>query len=148
MSGFCIFAIVYIIYCDEDTNTYIIIAMTILCGIGAAISPMKWTLIREYNDYYQCSDIASGVMNTIGCSAGFIMPWIIGIMMDYNWEQRGGQTDIDGDRIYTVEDYNYGFILIPICLCIYFLIALNLKETNGNIVQWNDQQSYFAKFCC
>ena len=80
--------------------------------------------------------------------AGYIMPYIIGMMMDYNWEQRGGQTDINGDRIYIVEDYNYGFILIPICCCIYLLNALIIKETNGNIIQWNDQQSYFVKFCC
>ena len=85
-------------------------------------------------------------MNSIGVSAGFVMPWIIGILMDMNWERREGVTDTDGDRIYTVEDYNYGFIVIPICSCVYLLFALIIKETNGNIIQWNENQSYFRKF--
>eukprot|EP01084_Bolivina_argentea_P163846 284964_1 len=99
--GFILLAPNYIIYCDENANMYVIILMNFLIGVGTGISALPFALIREYNDYNQCSDIAGGLFNTICSSAAFVLQWSVGILVDYHWEKRNGEMNHDNERIYT-----------------------------------------------
>ena len=81
--------------------------MNILSGIGCGIIPIGFALVREYNDFYKCSDVASGITNTIGKSSAFVMQWLMGILIDYNWENRNGGFDEHNERDYNVNKYSY-----------------------------------------
>eukprot|EP01084_Bolivina_argentea_P203380 347385_1 len=103
----------YIIYCDKNTSMNMILLMNIIGGIGTGVSAVTFALAREYNEYFECSDIASSIVNTISSTSGFIMPWLVGILIDYNWRYRNDhELNDNNDRIYTETDYDFGFIVI------------------------------------
>jgi len=127
---------IYIIYGDEDSTPLIVlIACNILSGFGCGIVTVTFVLCREYNQ--ECADIASGVLNTLSVTAGFIMNWLIGILMDFNFDRRNGQIEpVTEDRIYTADDYNFGFMVIPIVAAICIVLSFMTKETNGKSTQY------------
>eukprot|EP01084_Bolivina_argentea_P153035 266848_1 len=135
-----------IIYCDaSNMNIYIIGLLNILTGLGCGSTSIIFAIVREYNDFYECSDIASGYVNTMGTIAGFVVQWLIGVLMDINWTMRYGKhiNDGSGQRKYNIHDYNYAFIIIPIIVAINFFTAILIKETNGQsiIYQTNETSS-------
>eukprot|EP01084_Bolivina_argentea_P158157 275543_1 len=134
---------IYIIYCDENANIYVIVLMNVIAGIGTGLKSIIFASVREYNDYYGCSDIASSIVNTIGVSSAFIMQWLIGILIDHNWSNRDGELDENNERIYVVKDYNEGFIVIPIMIGMNCFIAIFMRETNGKPLAYDN-----AKRCC
>ena len=146
--GFILLAPNYIIYCDENANMGVIIAMNFLIGVGTGISALPFALIREYNECNECSDIAGGLFNTICSSAAFILQWLVGILMDIHWERRDGEVSEANERIYTVQDYNYGLVVIPVCSAIYLVIGLIVRETNAQIIHWDNNKPYFERYFC
>ena len=139
---------IFIIYCHADTNMYVIILMNILSGFGTGVPSIVFAFVREYNDYYECSDIAGGIVNTMASASGFIVQWLIGVLIDYNWESRDGDFKEDGERDYSVSDYNLGFVTILIVIGMNVSMTLVLKETNGKKVQWDESKGCFRKFVC
>ena len=47
-------------------------------------------------DTFKCQDTDTGFVNTMRTSSGFIKQLLMGIMIDINWENRGGD-DYDSD---------------------------------------------------
>ena len=137
---------IYIVYCGENTSVWLIILANIMGGAGTGIASLPFAMVREYNDHFECSDIAGGLFNTLCSSSGFVMQWLIGILIDYHWNKRGGALSTDGDREYMVADYDFGFIVVPICSGIYILIALLVKETNGTTVVWDETKPFFQRY--
>merc|ERR1712087_874839 len=137
---------IYIRFCGPDAHIAMIILANIMGGAGTGLAALPFAMIREYNDHFECSDIAGGLFNTLCASSGFVMQWLIGILIDYHWEKRGGQLSEDGDRDYNVADYDCGLIVIPFCSGLYILIALIVKETNAKTVVWDESKPFFQRF--
>ena len=144
----CLLSPIYIIYCSEDVNMFVIILMNILSGFGTGVPSITFAFVREYNDYYECSDVAGGVVNTIASSSGFFVQWLIGILIDYNWKQREGGFDEKDERDYNVDDYNLGFITILIVIGMNVILTLIMKETKSQKVSWDESKPFFVRFFC
>merc|ERR1712048_1294017 len=64
--------------------------------------------------------------------SGFIGQLSIGALLDRHWEDRHDSVvNDDGNRVYTVEDYNFAMMIVPIFLAIAMIGVLFLKETNS-----------------
>eukprot|EP01084_Bolivina_argentea_P005813 10971_1 len=146
--SFALFAPIFIIYCDKNTHLYVILLMNIIGGIGVGRSPTTFALVREYNNYYKCSDTATGIMSTMATSAAFILQWLIGALIDYNWKMRNGQVNQQNNRIYTTDDYNLGFVSITVLVGIHLFLAISMKETYGKTVVYDENKNYFTRFFC
>eukprot|EP01084_Bolivina_argentea_P058362 106602_1 len=123
--------IVIIYWLDNDVYIGFVIGLNIISGLGGGAWGIMWTLQREYNAYYKCKDTAAGLVNTLQNSSGFIGQLFIGEMLDLCWSLRDGKIGDDGDRIYTVQDYNYALIIIPVVIGLAIFSACILKETNA-----------------
>ena len=122
----------FVIYGDEDMPLIVIIACNVLSGVGTGYVSIAFAVIREYNDYNQCSDVATGIVNTINISSAFAMQWIIGILMDINLNHRYTNNEsLSGERMYNVDDYNFGFTVIPIVGIIGIILSFFMKETHA-----------------
>ena len=98
---------------------------------SASVWGIMWTLSREYNNYYNCKDVASGLTNCCTNIAGFVAQFLIGDLIDVSWKLRGGGFVSENDRDYIEDDYNFAFIVVPISIGVGFIASLFLKETHG-----------------
>merc|ERR1712048_17513 len=127
-----------VIYGDANMPLFVIILCYVLTGIGMGITAITFVVLREYNDVANASDVAVGFVNSVSISVICLMQYLIGVLMDVNWEQRGyGAMDVDGGRLYTVSDYNFGFMVVPIVGVLGIISSILVKETNGKPVQWD-----------
>eukprot|EP01083_Nonionella_stella_P239748 838817_1 len=125
-----------IVHLGPETNILIITTLNCASGCGAGIFGVAYAVVREYNVFYNCEDIAGGLVTTIGSLAGFVVQFVIGCLMDVHWLQRKGQMDDGkGKRIYIGNDYEFGFISIDIAICVAIIVSLIIKETNGQMVE-------------
>eukprot|EP01084_Bolivina_argentea_P320274 555676_1 len=139
-SLFCCCSIL-IIYLPANTHVAVIIVLNCISGAGCGVFSICDAITREYNEYYNCSDVSGGIVNTISTSAGFILQFIIGYLIDVSWTKRNGEINENGDRIYVAEDYEFGFIIIPIVLGVAFILSLVAKETYGQNLEYNHKKS-------
>ena len=132
----------YIMYCGPDAHIMIIIACNVIAGFCSGIASIEFGLVREYNEYDGTSDAAGGIVNSLGLFlSGTVMPWVMGMMMDRSWSRRDGQINDDtGDRVYSLDDYNTAFLVIPAVIVVNWCTTLLMKETNGKAVQRNGKR--------
>merc|ERR1712176_409215 len=119
---------------------FVIIATSIVSGIGfGGQNPVFWAAVRESNAYYNCIDIAVGMINSMTNAAGFVSQFLFGILMDVHWQNiRGGNDfDPDGDRNYSVADYDFAFIAMPICLIAALVFSFFIKETHCKQIEYS-----------
>ena len=123
--------------------TFIVILLNIITGIAGGCFPMIFTLTREYNWYYGNAETATGFVNTIMLCSAFFGQYTIGALLDLKWEERDDSNinELDGNRIYTVDDYNFAMILVPICLSIAIVTSLFFKETYGINIDYGDKDN-------
>ena len=138
----------YIIYCGPNAHIILIIACNVVCGFSSGVIPVEFGLIREYNDCYGCSDVASGLANSVaGILGQTALNMGMGTLMDINWTGRGGVYDDDeGTRIYSVADYDLAFSLIPVILALNWILTLIIKETKGQKVEWDQEKSFCSRY--
>lgn len=131
-------SIIYIL--DKNASMFLVIALNIISGLGYGSVPAAFALIREYNNYYQCSDTATAFVYAFIVASGFVVQYLIGNLLDYNWKQRGGNDYIDdnplNERQYNVSDYDFAFMTIAVLLGISLIISLFIKETRGKDVDY------------
>eukprot|EP01083_Nonionella_stella_P292330 994275_1 len=128
-----------IVHLGPDTNMVIIVTLNCIAGCGAGVGGVVFAMVREYNMFYNCEDIAGGLASTIACLAGFVFQFLIGYLMDVHWIQRHGKVDgASGKRIYTANDYEFAFVSIDIAIGFAIIVSLVLKETNGQTIQFKD----------
>eukprot|EP01083_Nonionella_stella_P239747 838814_1 len=126
-----------IFHLGPDTNIFIIATLNCIAGFGAGICGVVYTMVREYNTFYNCEDIATGLVASIVNVAGIVFQSAIGFLMDIHWTQRHGQIDgVNGKRIYTANDYEFAFISLDIAIGFAIIISLIVKETNGKMVEF------------
>eukprot|EP01084_Bolivina_argentea_P005812 10970_1 len=130
---------IFIIYCPQNTHLSLIIIASIISGSGAPIWNILWTLTREYNNYYKCKDIASGMITSIANLGGFSSQLFIAELIDISFAKNNNENGEDNK--YTVDNYNDGFIVIPFIILLALIVVLMLKETNAR----NLDHDYFSK---
>ena len=124
-----------VVYGDENMPLIVIVLCNVVSGIGMGIVTVNFVVLREYNDANESSDIATGFMNSVSISAGFIMQYLIGLLMDISLRQRGDGL-VDGDSLYEVSDYEFGLMVIPIVGALGIISSILVKETNSEAVHW------------
>lgn len=127
----------YIIYCKPDTSMFLILILNMLSGFGCGAQAVLFTMIKEFNEYNNCTKIATGYTNTMVTCTGFITQFLMGDLLDIAWKQRNGAIDDNGVRIYTVSDYDFAFIVIPISLGLALILALVIRETFSKSVDYS-----------
>merc|ERR1711933_428405 len=69
--------------------------------------------------------------------SGAVGQFTIGELLDIHYEGRAdAQLADDGNRLYTVEDYNFALVIVPVCLCIMLISECLLKETMSTNLEY------------
>ena len=113
--------------------------LAVMTGLGAGSFPIVFTLAREYTHNHGAADTATGFMNTLLYCGSAFGQYTIGALLDLSYERshrEGGESD-GGVREYSADDYDFAFVVAPVCLALMVVFGLFLKETNGENVNWN-----------
>ena len=116
-----------------------VIFCNIMSGIGVGSTPIIMVIARKYNKQFETSEIGVAFTYTLLISSAFVIQTVIGDLIDTHWENdhgdtsRGGGADSHGNRIYTVGDYDYGFIVIHCGVAVGFFISCFLFCVNPTL---------------
>merc|ERR1712087_868256 len=115
----------------------LVIILCIVSGVGFShFSPFVFTICREYNWFYGNTETATAFVNMGLVLSGAVGQLIIGELLDIHWKGRADHA-IDGDlRVYSVEDFNFALMIVPISLCIMFVSSMLLTETHGKNLEY------------
>merc|ERR1712129_90516 len=93
-----------------------------------------------YNWFYGNTETATAFVNMGLVLSGAVGQMIIGELLDIHWKGRSDHA-MDGHlRVYTVEDYNFALIIVPICLCIMFFSEMALRETHSKNLEYETNE--------
>jgi hypothetical protein len=137
-----LFAFVALIYLDASVLSMpFVIILAIVTGIGFShFSPFCFTICREYNWFYGNTETATAFVNMGLVLSGAVGQMIIGELLDIHWKGRSDHA-MDGHlRVYTVEDYNFALIIVPICLGIMFFSEMALRETFSKNLEYETNE--------
>eukprot|EP01084_Bolivina_argentea_P151163 263871_1 len=130
VSGILYISFVIFIYVPA-LPLWLVVSLNLITGIASGVFPILFTLTREYNWYYNNEETSTAFINMIlGLSASFCQ-YIVGLLLDLNHKETE----------YTVKEYNFAFMIIPIGLGIALFFSLFLKETNGTNVDWGENSN-------
>jgi MFS family permease len=96
----------------------------ILAGMSGAAMTVTFALVREVSPG-DISSSVTGIVNSLTVASGAILQPAVGFMLDRLWNG----TTSNGARIYSVENYQTGFLLIFAACLIGFFIATRLQES-------------------
>ena len=117
----------------------IVIVLSVIIGAAFGCVMLVFVLSREYNWYYGAAETATGLVNMVVLSSGFIGQYTIGALLDFHYQRRtdenGGESE---SREYTADDYQFAFSVAPIAVLLMFLLTFALKETNGKNLDYGD----------
>lgn len=137
-------AFVAFIYMDASMMPLpFVIFLCIVTGVAFShFSPFVFTICREYNWFYGNTETAVSFVNMGLVLSGAVGQFTIGELLDIHYEGRAdAQLADDGNRLYTVEDYNFALVIVPVCLCIMMISECLLKETMSKNLQYEQKES-------
>merc|ERR1711920_1099463 len=137
-------AFVAFIYMDASMMPLpFVIFLCIVTGVAFShFSPFVFTICREYNWFYGNTETAVSFVNMGLVLSGAVGQFTIGELLDIHYEGRAdAQLADDGNRLYTVEDYNFALVIVPVCLCIMMISECLLKETMSKNLQYEQKVS-------
>merc|ERR1712228_355637 len=127
------------IYLDADSMPLpLVIFLLITTGVAFShFSPFVFTICREYNWYFGNTETATAFVNMGLVLSGAVGQFTIGELLDIHYEGRADAALADdGNRLYTVEDYNFALVIVPVCLCIMLISEFFLKETMSKNLEY------------
>ncbi len=100
-----------------------------LVGVSYSVQPLVFAIGKEISPLY-ASGTAVAVINAFVMLGGFIMPQVIGLLLDLSWDF---QDTADGVRIYSPIAYQHAMTVVPIgmvlgSLCAWFICENRLAE--------------------
>merc|ERR1711997_1138210 len=137
-------AFVAFIYMDASMMPLpFVIFLCVTTGIAFShFSPFVFTICREYNWFYGNTETAVAFVNMGLVLSGAVGQFTIGELLDIHYEGRAdAELADDGNRVYTVEDYNFALVIVPVCLCIMLVSECLLKETMSKNLQYEQKES-------
>merc|ERR1719244_310610 len=108
----------------------VVITLSVLVGLGYGADAVLFILCREYNWASGAAETATGIVNMILMSSGFIAQSLIGFLLDLSYESRTGDRDSE-QREYLPADYEAAFVVAPVAIVVMAALVATLKETNG-----------------
>jgi len=123
-----------------------VIILCIVSGVGFShFSPFVFTICREYNWFYGNTETATAFVNMGLVLSGAVGQLIIGELLDIHWKNRADH-EMDGDlRVYTVEDFNFALVIVPVALGIMFVTELFLRETFSKNLEYEPKEKKMPK---
>jgi len=100
------------------------IILIVLIGVTGGAMSITFALVREVTPD-DISSSVTGIVNSLTVASGAILQPAVGYVLDMIWDG----TSKGGVRLYTVEDYHAGFMLIFVSCLIGFLTSIALKES-------------------
>jgi len=124
----------------------LVIILCIVSGVGFShFSPFVFTICREYNWFYGNTETATAFVNMGLVLSGAVGQLIIGELLDIHWKGRADH-EMDGDlRVYTVEDFNFALVIVPVALGIMFVTELFLRETFSKNLEYEAKEKKMPK---
>lgn len=108
----------------------VVITLSVLVGLGYGADAVLFILCREYNWASGAAETATGIVNMILMSSGFIAQSLIGFLLDLSYESRTGDHHSE-QREYLPADYEAAFVVAPVAIAVMAALVATLKETNG-----------------
>lgn len=93
-------------------------------GFCSAVMAIGYALVREQN-IPSGMGAALGLVNMFAVGGGAIFQPLVGLFLDNLWDG----TLADGVRVYTIENFNEAFLVLPILHLAALLIGLSIRET-------------------
>ncbi len=92
-------------------------------GLTTSTQIISYPVIFERN-HPSITGTCEAIAGVVIMSAGAIFQPLFGLLMDYH------ATEIMGTKVYLAQDYQFAYWILPICLIISLVLALQVKETN------------------
>merc|ERR1711902_223562 len=91
------------------------------------------------------TETATAFINMGLVLSGAVGQLIIGELLDIHWKNRADH-EMDGDlRVYTVEDFNFALVIVPVSLGIMFVTELFLRETFSKNLEYEPKEKKMPK---
>jgi len=127
------------IYVDaESLPIGLVVLLCVVTGFAFSFfSPFVFTICREYNWFFGNTETATAFVNMGLVLSGAAGQFTIGELLDIHYQGRADAVlDDEGSRVYTVEDFNFALMIVPIALCVMFVASLLLKETHSKNMEY------------
>ncbi len=105
-------------------NTFLLITLLFLTGIGGCTMTIAFTAAREHN-HIEISSTAAGLINMFVVGSGAVMQPLIGWLLDINWS---GALE-NGARVYSSTAYTISFSSLLVVTAAALIASLVLRET-------------------
>jgi len=103
---------------------WVTLILIILLGMSGAAMTITFALVREVTPT-DISSSVTGIVNSMTVASGAILQPAVGYLLDQIWDG-----SIDGNvRLYSVDNFHNGFMLIFITCLIGFITCSRLKDS-------------------
>lgn len=103
---------------------YSLMSLLFLFGIFSSVQIVCFAIGRE-NNPTRIAATAVAFTNLLVMAGGVIFQPLLGWLLDLNWNHKL----FNGIPNYSVHDYQFTFLVLPICILISLFLALFLKDT-------------------
>jgi len=116
----------------------LVVLLCVVTGFAFSFfSPFVFTICREYNWFFGNTETATAFVNMGLVLSGAAGQFTIGELLDIHYQGRDdAMLSEEGSRLYTVEDFNFALMIVPISLCVMFVASLLLKETHSKNMEY------------
>lgn len=97
-------------------------------GFGTGAFMLGFAVGRDINPIAMAATII-GLINTGDAIFGAVSEPLVGKILDLNWSGRL----INGARVFSLQDYHFALLLLPLYLCIALILILFIKDTTEKI---------------
>ncbi|MDC3180671.1 MFS transporter [Gammaproteobacteria bacterium] len=104
-----------------------------MLGLTTSTQIISYPVIFERN-HPSITGTCEAIAGVIIMSAGAIFQPLFGLMMDHH------ALTIMGSKVYQTQDYQFAYYILPVCLLVSLILALNVKETNCEPIWQNKNQ--------
>lgn len=118
-------AIILVVMYAAHLSLLQLIVLFFLLGFITSAQIISYPLITESNPM-SLTGSAQGLAATLIMAGGFLQP-IFGYFMELQWDHKL----INGQPIYTWNDYQTGMMIMPIAFVLAFFVSLLVRETYG-----------------
>jgi len=101
-----------------------LISLFFLIGFVTSSQVLTYPLIAELNPIYLTSTAVS-IDSLCIMASGFIIPPFFGYLM----EKSGAHEVINGVKVYSLQDFNYAMLIMPVSFAAALIIAFFMRET-------------------
>lgn len=103
---------------------WITVALLIVTGMSGAAMTVTFALVREVTPGNITSSV-TGIVNSLTVASGAILQPAVGYALDQLWD---GTTN-EGARVYSIDNFQTGLILVFVACLLGFIVCTRLKDS-------------------